>query len=274
MEQRKVVQFTQSRGRKTNKPKKRLKKKVQSFFFSLFIIIIVAVVFYFGSPLSKLSVVYFEGLNYVKRSELLELANISYDDYFLTLDLTQIKQNILTHPLVKEVKVEKEGFNNLKVQVVEKDVIACVQGESVLNYVLSDGTTIENLPGKKVNCQGMIISNLGEEPLEPAILKLFVKSVAQLDPIFFSIIKEVKYDPMYGDINRFSLFLTDGNTVNVNSYTMVGKLKYYQTMVEQVKLHYGDIKGVYHLDVGDHFQPYESEKSDLFLGESVEISEG
>lgn len=261
MEQRKIVQFTQDRGRKTNKPKKRLKKKVQSLFFSLFIIGIVGVVFYFGSPLSKLSVVYFEGLNYVKRSELLQLANLSYDDYFLKLDLSQIKQNILKHPLVKDVKVEKDGLNNLKVQVLEKDVIACIQGESVLNYVLGDGTTIENTPGKKVNCQGMIISNLAEQELDPSVLKLFVKSVAQLDPIFFSIIKEVKYDPMYGDTNRFSLFLTDGNTVNVNSYTMVGKLKYYQTMVEQVKLNYGDVKGVYHLDVGDHFQPYESEKS-------------
>ena len=35
-----------------------------------------------------------------------------------------------------------------------------------------------------------------------------------------NLIKEIHYEPMYGDINRFSLFLKDGNTINVNSYNI------------------------------------------------------
>lgn len=273
MEQRKVVQFTQVRGRKTNQPKKRLKKKIKSFFFSLFIIIIVGIVFYFASPLSKLSVIYFEGINYIKRSELLELTGISYEELFFKLDLKQIEQSIREHPLVKEAKVVKEGVNKLRVEVVEKDVIACIQIDQVMSYVLSDGKTIETTGGAKANCQGVIIYGLSQEDLEQSTLKLFVKSVSQLDSIFYSLIKEVKYEPMYGDKNRFSLFLTDGNTVNVNSYTMVNKLKYYQTMVEQVKKLYGDVKGTYHLDVGDHFEPYLPNEISIPLDEIDEVTE-
>ena len=49
----------------------------------------------------------------------------------------------------------------------------------------------------------------------------------------------------------------DGNTIIVNSYTMVNKLKYYQTMADKVQSLNGEVKGIYHLDVGDHFEPYE-----------------
>lgn len=68
MEVKKVVRMEQYRQKSNNRPKKRLKKKFKGFFFSLFIILIVGSVFYFTSSISKLSMVYFEGLNYVSRS--------------------------------------------------------------------------------------------------------------------------------------------------------------------------------------------------------------
>ena len=73
---------------------------------------------------------------------------------------------------------------------------------------------------------------------------------------------------MYGDINRFSLFLKDGNTINVNSYSMVNKLKYYQTMVDKVSSLYEGVKGTYHLDVGDYFEPYSSSGKVLLRDEN------
>ena len=38
--------------------------------------------------------------------------------------------------------------------------------------------------------------------------------MTKLDPILINLIKEIHYDTMYGDINRFSLFLKDvGDTL-------------------------------------------------------------
>ncbi|MDO5793208.1 MAG: FtsQ-type POTRA domain-containing protein [Turicibacter sp.] len=270
MEVKKVVRMEQYRQKSNNRPKKRLKKKFKGFFFSLFIILIVGSVFYFTSSISKLSMVYFEGLNYVSRSELMKLSGLSYQDRFLTLDTQQIAKDILKHPLITDVNVKKKGINQLSVEVQEKDVIGCVEMNGGFRYVLSDGQLVEEDQSVKVTCQGTVIYGLTEEALKNSILSLFIQSVTKLDPIFVNLIKEIRYEPMYGDINRFSLFLKDGNTVNVNSYSMVNKLKYYQTMVDKVSSLYEGVKGTYHLDVGDHFEPYTSEEKVLLSHEMTE----
>lgn len=257
MEQGKIVQFSQIRNQKINKPKKRLKKKIKSFFFSLFIIAIVGLVLYFASPISRLSVIYFDGINYVKRSELLELSQLNYDRLFLSLDLSNVQEKIQSHPLIQQVKVKRKGLNSLSIQVIEKDIIGCAQLNPTPQFILNDGTIVEDSPGLNAKCDGFVIYGLPNSEDSQSILKLFVKSLMNLDPIFLNIIKEIHYEPLYGDNNRFSLFLSDGNTVNINSYSMVHKLNYYQTMAEKVQSLYGDIKGIYHLDVGDHFEPYD-----------------
>lgn len=268
MEAKKVVPMERYREKSKNKPKKRLKKKMRSFFFSLFIILIVGSIFYFTSSLSKLSVIYFEGLHYVSRSELIHLTGLTYQDYFLQLDTQKIAEDILKHPLVTSVDVKKTGLNQLNIEVKEKDIIGCVELDGGFRYVLSDGTLIENDQAIKVTCQGTVIYGLTEENLKESILSLFIESMTKLDPILINLIKEIHYEPMYGDVNRFSLFLKDGNTINVNSYSMVNKLKYYQTMVDTVSGLYEGVKGTYHLDVGDYFEPYSGSEKVLLSSEN------
>ena len=228
MEKGKVVEFSRIKNQKVNKPKKRLKKKIKGFFFSLFIMMVIGGMFYFASPVSRLSVIYFNGLNYVKRSELLEMTQLTRD-----------------------------GLNRLKIDVTEKDIVGCAQINNQFEFVLSDGQTIQNQYNLKAQCEGLMIYGLPDYEENQSVLKLFVKSLMKVDLVFRNIIKEIHYSPLYGDNNRFSLFLMDGNTIIVNSYTMVNKLKYYQTMADKVQSLNGEVKGIYHLDVGDHFEPYE-----------------
>lgn len=270
MEVKKVVKMEQYRHKYNNKPKKRLKKKLKGFFFSLFIILIIGSIFYFTSSMSKLSMIYFDGLNYVSRSELMKLTGLSYQDRFLTLDSQQIEENVLNHPLIIDATVKKKAFNQLFIEVQEKDVIGCVELDGGFRYVLSDGQLVEDNQSVKVTCQGTVIYGLTNEALKNSILSLFIQSVTKLDPVFVNLIKEISYEPMYGDVNRFSLFLKDGNTIKVNSYSMVNKLNYYQTMVDQVSKLYEGVKGTYHLDVGDHFEPYTNEESVSLSQEMME----
>ncbi|MFR9294984.1 MAG: cell division protein FtsQ/DivIB [Turicibacter sanguinis] len=257
MEKGKVVEFSRIKNQKVNKPKKRLKKKIKGFFFSLFIMMVIGGMFYFASPVSRLSVIYFNGLNYVKRSELLEMTQLNYEELFLSLDLKDIQNTIQSHPLVKEVNVTRDGLNRLKIDVTEKDIVGCAQINNQFEFVLSDGQTIQNQYNLKAQCEGLMIYGLPDYEENQSVLKLFVKSLMKVDLVFRNIIKEIHYSPLYGDNNRFSLFLMDGNTIIVNSYTMVNKLKYYQTMADKVQSLNGEVKGIYHLDVGDHFEPYE-----------------
>lgn len=239
-----------------HKPKKRLKKRIKAFFFSLFVMVIIGGVFYFTSPIRKLSMVYFEGLNYVSRSEILQMAKISYEDDFLKISPKKVASKLEEHPLIAKATVKRVGINELKIQIEEKDVVGCVDLDGGYQYVLSDGQLIENSDKLDVVCQGTIIYGLTEDMLNEPILGLFIQSMMQLDPILINLVKEIHYEPMYGDTNRFSLFLKDGNTIKVNSYTMVEKLKYYQTMVDQVQRLSDRQCGTYYLDVGDYFEPY------------------
>lgn len=267
MEAKKVIQIEKYLKHTKNKPKKRLKKKIRSFFFSLFIILIVGSVFYFTSPMSKLSMIYFNGLNYVSRSQLIEMTGLSYQDYFWSLDTKKIAESIAKHPLVLDVKVKRDGLNRLAIDVKEKDVLGCAEIDKELRYILSDGKLIENTQSEPVVCQGTVLYGLPED--SEAVLSLFIQSMTKLDSIFINLIKEIHYEPKYGDENRFSLFLKDGNTVNVNSYSMERKLKYYQTMVEQVNSLYEGVKGTYHLDVGDYFEPYEGNEKVIIDSENL-----
>lgn len=269
MEAKKVIQIEKYRKHTKNKPKKRLKKKIKNFFFSLFIILIVGSVFYFTSSMSKLSMIYFDGLNYVSRSQLIEMTGLSYHDYFWSLDIDKITESIAKHPLILDVKVKREGLNRLSIDVKEKDVLGCAEIDKELRYILSDGKLIENNQSEPVVCQGTVLYGLTEDSVEESILSLFIQSMTKLDSIFINLIKEIHYEPKYGDVNRFSLFLKDGNTVNVNSYSMGNKLKYYQTMVEKVESLYQGTKGTYHLDVGDYFEPYEGSEKVIIDSENL-----
>ncbi|MDE5977166.1 MAG: FtsQ-type POTRA domain-containing protein [Turicibacter sp.] len=271
MNPKKVISLDRYYHKNRNKPKKRLKKKMQGFFFSLFIIMIVGVIFYFTSPASKLSMIYFEGLNYVSRAELLALTGLSYDDYFLKLDTKKIEADILTHSLITDVMVKRIGFNQLRIEIKEKDIVGCVDLDGKLHYVLSDGELMTDDQMINETCRGIVIYGITNDALKESVLSLFIQSMTELDSTFVNLIKEIQYQPLYGDIHRFSLFLTDGNTINVNSYTMVNKLKYYQTMVNQVSNLGDSIKGIYHLDVGDYFEPYSSTEKVLLQEEEQDL---
>ena len=114
MEAKKVIQIEKYRKHTKNKPKKRLKKKIQNFFFSLFIILIVGSVFYFTSSISKLSMIYFDGLNYVSRSQLIEMTDLIKNN----LDIDE-KEIIIRHVLegysLKEIaKITYQNINTVK----------------------------------------------------------------------------------------------------------------------------------------------------------------
>ncbi|MGL4372732.1 MAG: cell division protein FtsQ/DivIB [Turicibacter sp.] len=244
--------YTQLNSRRK---KRRLKKRIARIIFGLLLLCCIGGILYLFSPLSKLSIIYYEGLDYLTRSDIMKLTHVEENQSLFTIDKEEISKNIKSHPLVDKVTVTKEGMNGLGINVVEKNVLGCILKNESYQYVLDDGTLIDASYFQSATCQGLVIYGFENEE-DLSHLALFVESISKIEPILVDLIKEIRYEPMFGDKNRFSLFLIDGNTVKVNSYSMPDKLKYYQTMADKVKELHGDIKGTYNLDVGDNFQPY------------------
>ncbi len=250
----KVVSFETKSG----KPFKRIKKRRYFVSMGLLAVLLVSItlcILYFLTSMSQLDMIYFEGLTYVSRAEVITLADLREQPLMMSLNEKEIANKMMEHPLVETVSVKKQNGNDLLITVKEKDILGCVVTKSNYEYVLNDGTMInvDQFPNKV--CEGIIIDGMNQET-DAAALQLFVKELANVDRAFVHLIQEINYVPEYGDYNRFSIYLTDGNTVTVNSYTMAQKLTYYETMVLKVAELEGEVLGTYHLDVGDYFSPY------------------
>ena len=254
----------------------RPKRKFRQALFSLFIFLIVMAVFYFASGISRLGVIYFDGDEQVSRAELTQLIDAE-NALFLTLNIGEIRERIERHPAIETVSISRRFPNSLDIYIVEQEIVVCVDIDSIRFYALRNGDILDDSHGIVTACDHMIVHGYdvtkrvevaqeddGELNEDEAVaneyitdfapLSLFAMNLAQVDDLVLSLIQEIEYAPQYGDVNRFSLFMVDGNTVKVNSYTMVYRLNTYPSMLAYIE----DGKtGVFHLDVGRFFSPHD-----------------
>ena len=269
MNERKIVAFKQSAT------KRKPKKKPKNFFFSFFLSAFILGVIYLATPLSRLSVIYFEGTNLLSRSDLVAQSGLRENMRIPFFQFGSIEASLAEHPLVDSASLSLSGLNRLVVRVREKDVMACAELDGALHYILENGQVLAGDGGVLPLCRGLVVYGLNEEALELNILGLFVSNLSQLDPLFISLINHIEHEPRWENVNRFSLSMRDGNTVIVDSHTMVQNLERYQTWVSALE---DGVLGVFNFDVGNVFQPFslepESFRRDVSdSGTAVELSE-
>jgi len=238
-----------------NHPRVRLKRAL----FSFVIVVIIISVFYMSTPISRLGVVNFEGLNMLNRSELISLMGINDDELFLGLRLAEIQGIIEKHPIVNQANVTRVWINQIHIEVIEYEVVACAFVENETYHILTDGTLLPASAGMRANCDEMMIYGLTSE-VDENIPSRFVRQLMRVDPEIRGLIQMIEHAPLYNDIYRFSLSMTDGNTVNVTAHTMPEQLNLYLSILEKM-LVLGRVElgqtGILNLDVGNYFAPHD-----------------
>ena len=257
-----IIEFEGNVGNGAH-PRRRFKPAL----FSSFIFLIVVSVFYFASEVSRLGVVFFDGDNHVSRAELKQLINAE-GELFLKLNLDEIKGKIERHPAIDSASVSRRFPNNLDIHIVENEIVVCAEIGNEMFYVLRSGEILDDNQGIVTLCDGKTVRGYDvrkpapdeeseEYVIDFAPLSLFARNFAQVDDLVLSMIQEIEYAPKYGDVNRFSLFMADGNTVKVSSYTMISGLNAYPSMFAHLQEKEEGQTGIFHLDVGVFFEPYE-----------------
>lgn len=210
-----------------------------------------------ATPIGRIRNVRIAGQYVLGKQEILNRLSLDWKKSIFQLNLNELEENLKADSLVDSVDVSRNGLNGLSIQIQEKSLVGCLEINQHYYYVLETGESVTNQ--EATTCQGITFKGIEtEEGLES--LRMFVQFLGEIDVTISSLIKEVVYEPLYGDVNRFSLFLSDGNTIKVNTYTMMKKMAYYPTLLAQVHQVYGDVRGEFHLDVGDSFNPYRDEK--------------
>ena len=218
-----------------------------------------------ATPVGRVQTIRVEGNHVLNKQDILKQLSVDWNQSIFQLDLKELATRLESDPLIKTAMVARKGITDLSVKIQEQPLVGCLEINQYYYYVLESGESVTNQ--EATACQGITFKGIEtEEGLDS--LRLFVQILEDMDASIRTLIKEVVYEPLYGDLNRFSLFLADGNTIKVNTYTMVKKMAYYPMLLSQVHQVYGDVKGVFHLDVGDSFNPYRDENTKTEVIES------
>lgn len=245
----KVVTLPHEEALAEVRPRVRFKRAL----FSFVVIIVILSVVYLTTPLSRLGVVYFEGLNALTRSDLISLIEIDEDELFLSIRLTEIQASIEAHPIVSQANVSRVWINRIRIEVIEHEVGACALVEGEMFHILTDGEMLHERVGMRANCDEMMIHGLTQGEVDAGVPELFVRQLMRVDPEIRALIQVIEHEPLYGDIYRFSLSMIDGNVVKVTTHTIHDYLNLYREIV--LELEPGQT-GTLHLDVGGFFEPH------------------
>lgn len=220
---------------------KKVKKKIKFKIVPILIFLVSLVILYFGLTIladTKIKNIYVYGNNLLTEQEVIELAKVEdYPSFYKTLS-RNMKKNIMTNPIVKDVKIRKTFFNVLKIYVAEYKPLF-IKGDKL---ILEDGISTDI-----VKCKVPVLTN----EVDSDVYNNLTKEMLKLKDSIRSQISEITYAKSEYDDSRFLLYMDDGNHVYVN-IAKFSKLNYYDEIYPTLN----NKKGTLYLDSGNHFEVF------------------
>lgn len=218
------------------KQKKKKKLKVGRLVFLLLVLsaISFACIKYIDIPITNIMI---EGNELLSDQEIIEEAKLDdYPSYFKIITFV-IEKNLSKNPYIKDVKVTK-GILNIKIKVKENKVLYI---DKETNYKVTIKGKVKD---DKIVCAPYLTNNVLDNKKED-----FLKALNKINKNILCKMSEIKYDPNNIDLDRYFVYMNDGNRVylTVNKFEKINK---YNKILENV----GKQNGIIYLDYGDYFE--------------------
>lgn len=233
------------------KTKRKLKlRNFILFCFSFFLILGFGLWIYF-MPMKSILIT---GTTHLSDHEIIMAANIKHYPNLFHVRSKDLKANIQKLDFVKEVKIHKNLFGRLWIEIQEEEPVFYYRNRSVLTFLSGKEVVTNELQGLP------IIVNYVPDSIYTRLLK----EMKEMNLEVLKLISEIEYQPWKSedvviDDTRFFLRMNDGNVVYVNLINWE-KLNNYMTIYSTIE----SAKGVLQLDSslgnGITFTPFE-EKS-------------
>jgi cell division septal protein FtsQ len=209
-------------NRKKAKRKRRLRNFMTGFTFFLFTSCITAGFYlYFSSPYALASTYLISGTKILADEDILALSKNGYHSIFFAQNAALLRKSIKTEPLIQDVSVMLEGDNVVRIQVVEKTIMAIWMDEGKL--VLSDGSILPMKPEyAKAWLQTPGIYGYTDE----AALGLLVDAMRGTALEGFGDVSEIHLAPTTFDENYVKIIMQDGNRIFTSLSTLDMLLEY------------------------------------------------
>ena len=245
--------------------KKRIKFKGLIFIILIIYLLIMAFYYVWNLPIKNIEV---KGNIYTTESEIIKASTINKKTKLFKISSYRIKKGIKKLDYINSVKVSKDIFGKITIEVTEESILIYNMLDS--NYILSNG--------KEVSLDEDIIgipSLINYVPDD--ILTRFAKNFAKIDESVRAMVSEIEYNPdikeeVTIDDERFFLKMNDGNAVYINIINM-DKLNKYKEAIASV---FDQTPGVLSLDSNSNntlFITYDKIKANQETTEVVEEGE-
>ncbi|MDO5568976.1 MAG: FtsQ-type POTRA domain-containing protein [bacterium] len=215
------------------------RKKVN--FKRIILVIIILYIIVFTTYLflqQKIKNIYIVGNNYLGDNEIIDLGKLeNYPSFYLTLS-SDIKKNILESIYIKDVKVKKEFYNKLIIEVSERTPI-CIYEDKLL---LDNMEYVDNI--YNVTEVPLLINEIDDDVLNNFILKMQL-----IDKDILLKISQINYLPVEVDKERFLFYMNDGNSVYITLSKIEEINKY-----DEIYVKLDGKNGILYLDSGKYFE--------------------
>lgn len=173
--------------------------------------------------------------------EIMEMAQISNYPSNLKNPSSIIESRLLKNIYIKNVKVRKENFNQVHIDITENRPLFF--NASLNKTVLISGATVE---------ENFIVPNLINY-IPDTIYNEFISQMANINISILKRVSEIKYDPNEVDDKRFLFTMNDENYV----YLTLNKFNSINQYIDIIK-NFENKKGILFLDSGEYFQVFDN----------------
>lgn len=207
------------------KRKKRRRLKIHVVAKIILCIFIVASFAYYITNL-KIRNIVITGTTNIKDVTIIEAANIKDYPTIYKLNKSKMKENIKNIPLVEDVKIKRNLFGKLSIEITEEQILFFYKYNN--KYITNKGNSIAN--SEDYYGYPTLINFTPD-----TVFENFITGLNKVDYNIIKMINEIEYTPYKAsdgtiiDNNRFTLKMNDTNTVlidtvnmkNLNKYTMI-----------------------------------------------------
>lgn len=203
-----------------------LRKKARRLLVLIAIAIVVVIL---ASPISRVSKIEVNGLNYLTQEAVIKESGIKVGSFRLFATKNRITKHLKQAPMVSDVVIKKHLFGTIEFNVVESPIVAYYQTEKSVVVIDDKGLRIELPLEKKEQMQSCIcLYNFTDEKL----LDEFCQSFVTIAPSIRQLISDVHYAPIeVYDEQRIQFDMNDGKKVYLRLPDMASEMKYYSEIL-------------------------------------------
>ncbi len=233
--------------------KERRKKRTNRRFLLLLVIFIATLLtlLYFQSPISHIKKITVEG-NHLKSKEFyIKHSGIEKGNSLWEFNSGRVESLLKDQRIVENVTIKRKWINEVTISVSEYKQVAYLKENDHYNLVLNNGTILQ-LNNAPTSLNVPILVGFEDNKTR----KKMIQQLDKMDEELISLISQVNAIPNDTNPYAIQMFMNDGFEVRASIPTLASKLKYYPSIISQVKK--GE-KGVIDLEVGTFYRSYNSE---------------